>query len=134
MFEWIKEEINREVRYTIEDIKYGIATHESIEKLIKSLEDLRSFINEKIEELSGVLEVERLEKETFEEFEKSEEKKGYKELTAHELLTIALAQKPKAPEKIKREAEAIIEKYGLTEEEIMKAYEFVFGEIPVRWM
>lgn len=49
-----------------------------------------------------------------------------KVLTEKEAITVALSRLPSATEKIKRKAEVIIEKYGLTEEEIGRLYRYYF--------
>lgn len=127
------------LRYIIDDLKYVAESLEfmEVEELKETKEDLER-IKDTVEIVLGEVEgelrrklatltPEKVKKEYRIEYPELEEATGMKQLTAHELITVAIAQKPKAPERVKREAEKIIEKYGLTEEEIKRIYEFIFG-------
>jgi len=53
-------------------------------------------------------------------------KKKY--LTKEEVVIVALAQRSSVPERIKNKAKKIIKRHKLTDEEIKKCYNFLFGE------
>jgi len=99
-----------------------------IREAIEELNRLEAFIRETIKAKQLVeLEEEEVEKEYKEKEEVIEEELKKKQLPVEELITVALAQKPKAPEYIKEKAKEIIERYELTEEEVKRIYNWIFG-------
>ncbi len=121
---FLKKDIENEVKTALEDYSMDFATTKDIEDLIEQLEDIKDFIDEQITKLAESISGVRPTKHT--------ETEKYKELTTHEAVTVALAQRPNAPERVRMEAEAIIKKYGLTPEDVQRIYEFVFGYAPYR--
>ena len=112
-----------------------IASKEELKELIQSLPKIRDKIDE-IEALALAklkqLEVEELlEEEVEKEYEAEEveieEAIAVPKLSPEEMLTIAIAQKPEAPEYIKQEAQEIIKRYQLTDEDVERIYKLIFG-------
>lgn len=65
--------------------------------------------------------------ERFREEEEERERLPMTWMSADEAIKVAIGTRPKAPEKAKKEAREIMEKYGLTEEDAKRLYEALFG-------
>lgn len=138
MFKDILEDLSYESRILIEDVKLGIASKEDVVSAIDNLRKIRDKVDEILRDLTTYV-------TAYEEKELEEEEIGTKEETEEifketktektkppripfrESITIALAQSPEASPELKEEAERIIEKYGLSEEEVKRITEWYYG-------
>ena len=138
MFKDILEDLSYESRILIEDVKLGIASKEDVVKAIDNLRKIRDKVDEILRDLTTYvtayeekeLEEEEIgtKEETEEIFEETEtEKTKPPRIPFREATVIALAQSPEASPKLKEEAKKIIEKYGLSEEEVRKITEWYYG-------
>jgi len=113
-----------------EEVRKALSEIEMAKNKLSQLEArLREHIGAKPWKYRPTEETEEIEEEEAEEVEMEEvyeeEIEKWKQLSAEEMFTIALSLKPMAPERIRREAEEIMAKYGLTAEDARKIYEFV---------
>lgn len=110
---WLKEDLERTINREKESYVQGLKKEEEFLEFINKLKNLRNWLDRKIEELEAI--APKVTKATT-----------TKQLSAHEYITVAIAQKPNAPERIKKEAEEIIERYNLTPEEVENIYRSIF--------
>lgn len=134
MFKDILEDLSYESRILIEDVKLGIASKEDVVKAIDNLRKIRDKVDEILRDLTTYItayeekELEEEETETEEIFEETEtEKTKPPRIPFRESITIALSRSPEASPKLKEEAKKIIEKYGLSEEEVERITEWYYG-------
>jgi len=138
MFKDILEDLSYESRILIEDVKLGLASKEEIVKAIDNLRKIRDKVDEILRDLTTYItayEEKELEEEETETEEETEEIFGETEtektkpprIPFRESITIALSKSPKASEKLREEAKKIIEKYGLSEEEVERITEWYYG-------
>jgi len=134
MFKDILEDLSYESRILIEDVKLGIASKEDVVNAIDNLRKIRDKVDEILRDLTTYV-------TTYEEKELEEEEIGTEEteeiltpptplektIPFREATVIALAQNPKASPKLKEEARKIIEKYGLSKEEVKRITEWYYG-------
>jgi len=142
MFKDILEDLSYESRILIEDVKLGIASKEDIVKAIDNLRKIKDKVDEILRDLTTYItayeekELEEEETETEEETEETEEIEFERPISPTPLektipfrkgVIIALSRSPKASPQLKEEAERIIEKYGLSEEEVKRITEWYYG-------
>ena len=147
MLENIVEDLEYETKLLVEEAELGIVELEELDKAIDQLRKVREKADElvgKLRRLKSKIEGKELEeiatierelltpeeaKERFREEKLIEGLFGKKEFGKYserkivpfrESVIIALAQHPRASEKIKQQAIEIIEKYGLSEEEVQR--------------
>jgi len=142
MFEYILEDLEREGRILIDDVKFGIAEREDVVKAIDQLKKIKEKADEIIRSLITYAtaieerelkelerELERKPEEEFEELEVGvvEVRPTRRTIPFRECVIIALAQHPEASPELKLKAKVIVEKYGLTEEEVRKIVTWYYG-------
>ncbi len=106
--------IENYVKHKILDCYRNNVNCKELENTIKQLKDIRAMISKLISEAEDVLKA----------------KKGISELSSVEYMTVAMYLKPNAPLSVKRKAQEIIYKYGLSMEQVKAIYESVFGRKP----
>ena len=130
MFEDVLQSLEYESKFLIDDVKLGIAEKEDVVKAIDQLKKIKDKADEIIRDLTTYAtaveekELEELEEELEEGFER---KTVLKTIPFREDVIIALAQHPSASPELKRKAREIIEKYGLTEEEVRRIVSWYYG-------
>jgi len=138
MFKDILEDLNYGSRILIKDVKLGLASKEDVVSAIDNLRKIRDKVDEILRDLTTYItayeekELEEEEIETEEEteeiFEETEtEKTKPPRIPFRESITIALSRSPKASPKLRKEAKKIIEKYGLSEEEVERITGWYYG-------
>jgi len=138
MFKDILEDLSYESRILIEDVKLGLASKEEIVKAIDNLRKIRDKVDEILRDLTTYItayEEKELEEEEMGTKEKTEETEEIlmsptpleKPIPFREATVIALAQSPEASPELRKEARKIIEKYGLSEEEVKRITEWYYG-------
>ena len=107
---------------------------ERVQKILTEVEAAQTKLKELKRKCENALMAAKKPKETIEEIreefaemeEKAKKQGSVKLIPEKEAVTVALSKLPSATPKIKERARKVIEKYGLTEEEVDRLYKYFF--------